>query len=231
MLKSFAAVAFACAVMFGANAEARDYTVALTYAAPAGVQQGEPSITMGEVTDARGHAMYWLAAIRGGYGNPLKVLMTEQHVSVVVRQALSDALAARNLQAENGRHRLVVRLVRFDGNQLFPKEAHIVLAVRLEDAATNAVLYEGEARADGAGAGIGGGIFTPIEPLRALINDVMNQGIDRALDDPAFRAALAGASEAQPVAAEAPSEATPAPETPVLAETPEAPVTPETAEQ
>lgn len=229
MIRSFlAAAAFACAAAFGAGAaEARDYTVALTYAPPAAVQQGSPTITLTSVRDNRGegHHLFELGSIRGGYGNPLKTLVTEREVAVVVTQAIRDALTARSLATEGGAHHLEVRITRFDCNQLFPKEAHIELSFRLLDAATDAVLYESTARANQAGGGAGMGIFTPIEPLRALTNQVMNDGIDRMLDDPAFRAALANAAAAAPAAeqapaaeaqteapsAEQPAEATPAP--------------------
>jgi hypothetical protein len=202
MMRSFVAVAaLACAAVFSAGAaEARDYPVTLTYAAPASAQQGAPTIMLTSVRDNRGdgHHLYELGSIRGGYGNPLKTLVTEQQVAMVVAQAIRDALGARNLVTESGAHHLEVRINRFDCNQLFPKEAHIELSFRLLDAATNAVLYESTARANQAGGGAGMGIFTPIEPLRALTNQVMNDGIDRMLDDPAFRAALASAAAVAP---------------------------------
>ena len=86
-----------------------------------------------------------------------------------------------------------------------------------------AVLYESTARGNQASGGAGGGIFAPVEPLRALTNQVMNDGIDRMLDDPAFRAALANtpalAGEQTPPAeasaetpsTEQPTEASPTP--------------------
>lgn len=221
MIRAFAVAAFACAAIFSASAaEARDYTVALTYAAPASVTQGAPTITVTSVRDSRGdgHHLYELGSIRGGYGNPLKTLVTEAPVANVVAQAVRDGLAARGLGAETGAHQLEVRITRFDCNQLFPKEAHIELSFRLLDAATGAVLYEGTSNANQAGPGAGMGIFTPVEPLRALTNQVMNEGIDSMLDNPGFRTALANAAAAPPVepapvvepATETPSEAPPA---------------------
>lgn len=222
MIRSFAAAAaFACAAIFGGSAaEARDYTVALTYAAPASVELGAPTIMLTSVRDNRGegHHLFELGSIRGGFGNPLKTLVTEQQVAIVVAQAIRDALAARNLVAEGGgAHQLEVRIARFDCNQLYPREAHIELSFRLLNAATGAVLYEGTARGNQASGGAGGGIFAPVEPLRALTNQIMNDGIDRMLDDPAFRAALASApaiaaEQTQPAeaSAEAPSTEQPA---------------------
>ena len=218
MIRSFvAATVFVCAAGLGAGfAEARDYTVALTYAPPASIEQGAPTIMLTSVRDSRdsNHHHYELGSIRGGYGNPLKTLVTEQAVAMVVAQAIRDALTVRNLGAESGAHRLEVRITRFDCNQLYPREAHIELSFRLLDATTGAVPYENTARGNQASGGAGGGIFAPVEPLRALTNQVMNDGIDRMLDDPAFRAVLASA------AAEIPP-ATPSAEVP-----PETPATP-----
>ncbi len=225
MIRAFAVVAAFVAIFGAGVAEARDYPVSLTYAAPASVTQGAPTIMLTSVRDNRGegHHLYELGSIRGGYGNPLKTLVTEQAVAVVVAQAIRDALAARSLGAEAGVHRLEVRITRFDCNQLFPKEAHIELSFRLLDASTDAVLYEGTARANQAGGGAGMGIFTPIEPLRALTNQVMNDGIDRMLDDPGLRAALAA-----PISAPIPA-ADQAPVVESAAETPSAEPAPEVA--
>lgn len=204
------------AVSFGAMAatpaEARDYVVELTYVAPANLQQGTPTIVLAPVVDEREHAGTALGSIRGGYGNPLKTLVTATPVSDVFARATQAGLAARGLANEAGPHRLVIRLVRLDCNHFFPREAHAQIVMRLEDAASGASLFEGTYSADEAQGTAGASIFSPIEPLRALTNMVMQQTIDRALDDPAFRAALAAAAPA-PAAAEAAPVAAPEAET------------------
>lgn len=209
MFKRFiAAFAFATLAVSAQVAEARDYPVALTYVAPADVQQGAPTIVFGDVVNQRERGENWLGAIRGGYGNPLKVLVTEQPVHEVVAQAFRDALAARGMATEQGPHRLNLRVIRFDCNQFIPKDAHIILETTLLDSASGATLYQHTYQVDRVGPGIGGGIFTPVEPLRALANDAMQMAVDQALDDPAFRAALgAAAAETAPVAP--PAEAAP----------------------
>lgn len=211
MIRMLAATLACAFVIVGAPAEARDYTVVLTYVAPASVQQGAPAIVLAPITDSRGHGPNWLGAIRGGYGNPLKVLVTEQPVAEVVAQAIRDGLAARNMATENGAYRLVVDIKRFNCNQLFPKEAHINLSFRLEDASTGAVRFESTVSYGEAGPGMGGGIFTPVEPLRALTNKVLQTGVDMMLDDPAFRVAL-GQQQASLGAGAAPAATTTAPD-------------------
>lgn len=187
------------------------------------MQRGEPSIVLAPVVDARAdHQADVLGSIRGGFGNPLKTLVTERPVAEVFGVAMRDALTARNLVSDAGPLRLVVRLIRLDCNQMYPREAHAEIAVRLEDA-SGALLFEGTYTAGEARGGMGGGIFAPVEPLRALTNLVMDLVINKALDDPAFRAALASAatpaatltetaaaaSEAPAAQAETPASATP----------------------
>lgn len=213
----FAAVAALATLALAPAAHAqRQYPVSLTYTTPAEVQRGEPSIVLAPVVDARAdHQADVLGSIRGGFGNPLKTLVTERPVADVFGVALRDALTARNLASDAGPHRMVVRLVRFDCNQLYPREAHAEIVVRIEDQ-SGAQLFEATYTAGQArGGGPSGGIFAPIEPLRAITNLVMQQVIDRALDDPALRAVLASApapAELTPASAEAPAEAAPAPE-------------------
>lgn len=215
MLKNLvAALAFGAVAIVAPVAEARDYPVTLTYAAPESVQRGEPTIVFGEVRNSRERGENWLGAIRGGYGNPLKVLVTEQPVHEVVAQAVREGLAARGLAAESGPHRLNLHVLRFDCNQFIPKDAHIIIAITLVDAQSDATLFENTYQVDRVGPGIGGGIFTPVEPLRALANSAMQMVIDQALDDPNFRTALAQpisapTPEAAPTTEAAPAETTP----------------------
>lgn len=229
MLKSFIAaiaIGFAGVAASASVAEARDYPVTLTYVAPENVQRGEPTITFGEVRNSRDRGLNWLGAIRGGYGNPLKVLVTEQPVHEVVAQAMRDALTARGLATEAGPHRLDLHVVRFDCNQFIPKDAHIIIAITLVDVQSGATLFENTYQVDRVGPGIGGGIFTPVEPLRALANSAMQMAVDQALDDPNFRAALAHPISA-PAADVAPAEgATAAPLEQPNAETAPPPSTP-----
>lgn len=195
-MRSWAAMtAMAAAMVLATPADARDYIVELSYVAPADVRQGEPSFVLGAVTDGREHGPNWLGAIRGGYGNPLKVLLTDGPVSQAVAAAVRDGLGARNLVAGDGaRFRLDVHVVQFDCNQYARKEAHIELALRLIDQATDAAAYEHNTRVDrveGSVLSLRTGIFASTEELRALANAALQEAVDRALDDPGLIAALA----------------------------------------
>lgn len=56
-------------------------------------------ITVGSFIDQRGETPTWIGAVRGGYGNPLKKLETDQPVSTLVQSAFADGLKARGLLA------------------------------------------------------------------------------------------------------------------------------------
>src|ERR1700731_447776 len=73
-------------------------TVTLVYrpaVAPA-AQSAVPAtlLSVGDFTDNRKEPLRWIGAIRGGYGNPLKVLETDKTVSELVRDAFRQALTA-----------------------------------------------------------------------------------------------------------------------------------------
>jgi hypothetical protein len=211
MLKLIAAALSAGVLLFGASASADPVT--LTYTTPASVQQGEPVLSLGTVADGRENDPDWFGAIRGGYGNPLKVLRTEGPVVGVVEGVLRQALAARGLVAEAvpARFRLDARLARFDSSQYARREAHIVLELTLVDLATNAQAYQRATTVDlveGSVFSLRTGIFASPETLRALANRALQQGVDQALDDPGLRAALqapAPAAATSPAPAAAPA--------------------------
>ncbi|MGH6949590.1 MAG: hypothetical protein ACREH4_01865, partial [Vitreimonas sp.] len=93
-MRVLATIALAAVVIFAAApAHASDHVVQLTYAAPASAVRGEPGIALGDVTDGREHERTWLGAIRGAFGNPVKVLHTQTPVSDVVGAAVRDGLA------------------------------------------------------------------------------------------------------------------------------------------
>lgn len=198
-MRFLAAFALAAVVMFAAApAQASDEVVQLTYAAPAGVTPGEPSIALGDVTDGREHERTWLGAIRWGFGNAAKVLHTQVPVSDVVGAAVRDGLAARNLTAGQApRYRLNVHVAQFDCNQYARREAHIQLQLRLVDAVSGALVHEHNVnveQVEGSMLNLGTGMFASPEQLRALANTVLQSAVDQALDNAEFRAALSRAT-------------------------------------
>ena len=137
----------------------------------------------------------WVGTIRGGYGNPLKRLHADRPVNEVVRQALRDGLRARGLLVPEGvtaRRRVTADLTQFDANQYVRREATIAMTLSVVDAGTGAQRWRDTVRVyqvDGSVFGLSG-VLASVENLHALMQRVLSQAVDEALDNPGFRAAM-----------------------------------------
>ena len=138
----------------------------------------------------------WVGTIRGGYGNPVKMLRADAPIAEVVQRAFTAALAARGLLAPAGaepRHELAIAIAEFDANQYARREATAQFVGTLTDRATGAVLWNDSVRAyqmAGSLITLSSGVFASTEDLRALAQQVMNQAIDELLAKPALAEAL-----------------------------------------
>lgn len=163
----------------------------LTYS-PAAVPQAAPakaSVVVDTVTDSRQHDATWLGAIRGGFGNPLKTLVTDAPVKDVVADAFRAGLAARGLNTADSRYVMSLNVVQFDCNQFVRREAHAHIDVVLRERATGVEAFRKTASADlvtGSLVTMDAGIFAEVEDLRKVANDALQQAVDMALDDPVF---------------------------------------------
>lgn len=188
--------ASAVVLALGACASSPSGPVTLSYAPPASVTpaQGKAVVAVGQVTDVRGNDPNWYGAVRGGYGNPLKVLTADKPVKDVVADAMAEGMKVRGLSANGaGAYRLDITLRRLDANQVARREAHVDMTASLVNVATGATAFTRDVKADkvtGTVLAMDTGVFSDPDILRALANDVLRSAIDQLLDDPAFRAAL-----------------------------------------
>lgn len=171
--------------------------VAITYSPDPAMKQSVPAmpvVAVGSVTDSRQKDPYRLGVIRGGYGNTVKTIDTEKPVSEVVKSALTDALAANGLLATNKpKYLLNADIIRFDCNQYVRREAHIVLQISLVNAISGKVSYTKKLTSDavmGSIITLETGIFAPVDDMRKVADEVLQDAIDQLLNDPAFRASL-----------------------------------------
>lgn len=89
--------------------------------------------------------------------------------------------------------------MKFDTSSMFDHEAHARLAVSVVHVPSSSVVFEGLYQSNRAGDGVGWGIFGSVRELAAFANQTMNATIDKALDDPALRSAIAHGIELQDV--------------------------------
>nr|WP_231372020.1 MULTISPECIES: YajG family lipoprotein [unclassified Thioalkalivibrio] len=161
---------------------------------------GEANVEMGPVTDSRQHGANWLGAIRGGFGNPLQTLETEEPVSDVVRDQFITGLEQRGMLAEEGEGDFVmeVDIEHLDSNQVMRREAHSRLNVTLLEPGSRQIAHENSVRASNVEGGAGGGVFASIEKLEEILTRTLWETIDEALDDERLHQAIAaGPSESQ----------------------------------
>lgn len=149
-------------------------------------------VYVGEVLDSRGTAPNWLGAIRGGYGNPLKKLYTNDVTSKVVEKAFEGALRTRNLlgPASSSQYRINVKLIKFDTSYYVNKEAHANFTVSLVDKAAEKKVFSRTYKTDNEKSGRAAGIFGDVNSLSSFANDTLNETIDKMLNDQDFIAAI-----------------------------------------
>jgi hypothetical protein len=178
-------------------------TAPITYSGSAPIstasapRAGVAEVGVGEVIDARGESdPNWVGAIRGGFGQPVKTVRSEQPVADVVRQAFIDALAAHGLLARSQAPRYLLRVIvrQFATTQYARRESNMNWQVALEEPVTGRRLYADTIEVtliEGSAFSLQTGVFGSTDALLDLGTRAMSQAIDQVLNDPAFAAAIA----------------------------------------
>lgn len=145
------------------------------------------------VTDQRGTDSNWLGAIRGGYGNRLKTLRTEESTDIIVHKIYTDALAKSGIltDSKEAPYKLQVVITKFDCSYYFNREAHAYVEVSLIENASSKPVFSKSYKTDETESGVGAGIFGDVDTLRVLSEGTMNKTVDKMLVDPEFNDALA----------------------------------------
>lgn len=144
-----------------------------------------PVVSLGEFVDERPKKPNDLGVIRGGYGNVIKRLRTNEPISKVVQQGFADALSAKGLLAGNTENAPFVLdgvINKLDCNYYINKEAHTHITVRLTEAGGK-TLFKNQYKSDKTEGGWGAGIFGSAESLGRLAETSMQDAIDQALTD------------------------------------------------
>jgi uncharacterized lipoprotein YajG len=155
-----------------------------------------PSIGAVTATDQRKEAPTRLATIMGGFGNPLKTLDTAKPVKDEVADAFIEGLRVRGLLTSGGQAPCQIALVvrKFDADMIVGRTARIDIAMSVLDQAGRIVFQDSATDSESDLKFFQTGIFADIDDLQALSQTVLNRTVDRMLDNPAFRAAVANAS-------------------------------------
>lgn len=185
-----------CLMLLTLGGCASTHTVPLHYRAPEGTTAlpAASGVSVGSFADRRGTDARWVGAIRGGYGNVLKKLLTPDATAEVVRQAFQAALQARSVpvavEGSGTGVRIEGEILKLDCSYFFNREAHAHLLVRVKSADGQRELYARTIQTDNSEGGVGAGIFGNVEHLAQFEEKTLNQTVDRFFADPAFVAAL-----------------------------------------
>ena len=152
-----------------------------------------PTISGVTATDQRKEAPTRLATIMGGYGNPLKTLDTAKPVSEEVAAAFTEGLRVRGLLNPSGaapfRLALVVR--KLDADMIIGRTARIDITMSVVDQVGRTVYQDAATDSQSDLKFFQTGVLANIDDLWVLVETVLNRTVDRMLDNPAFRAAVA----------------------------------------
>jgi len=152
-----------------------------------------PSVGAVTATDQRKEAPTRLATIMGGFGNPLKTLDTAKPVKDEVADAFLEGLRGRGLLTSGGQARFHIALVlrKFDADMIMGRTARIDITMSVLDQAGRVVFEDSATDSESYLQFFQTGIFADIDDLQTLSQTVLNRTVDRMLDNPAFRAAVA----------------------------------------
>lgn len=166
----------------------------LGYVPPATITAGPPVVTSVQVVDQRNEKPNRVATIRGGYGNPLKVLDTTTPVAQEVQNVFVRALQARGMMApdDSGPYRFQVDLLTLYGNQYLGRKAEVKFTLTVFDRAGRPVYRDTIARDDYEFTFFDNGIFSSIETLGKRVESLLDRAVDEALDNPALRNVVRG---------------------------------------
>jgi len=129
-------------------------------------------VTVGSFVDSRGESdPTWAGAIRGGFGNSLKVLALDKPVSDVIKAAFEDGLKARGASPTLTGGQLELTVLDSSGHTKFTRNYR-----------SNNI--------DGSILTLSTGVFASIDDLRVVMERTLRETVDKALDDSALRAAL-----------------------------------------
>lgn len=157
------------------------------YVRPAG------AATVGGVSamDQRSESPTRVDTIMGGFGNPLKTLDTEKPVKDEVADAFAGGLRARGLLAAGAPLRVVLLVCKLDADMMIGRTARIDITMTVLDPNGQTIYRDQVIDSLSETKFFQTGVFAEIDDLRVMVQTLLNRTVDRMLDNPGFRAAVA----------------------------------------
>lgn len=171
----------------------------LTYIAPPQIIAGPAVVADVTVTDKRDEKPNRIATIRGGYGNPIKVMDTTKPVATEVQDVFVKALTLRGMLRSGAPTHFEVVLHTLYGDQYMDRKVDLMFDLIVRDD-TNRVVYSDRVTGkDYEFTFLDNGIFASIDTLGKAVQATLNKSVDEALDKIGLRNVLARMVPASPV--------------------------------
>lgn len=171
----------------------------LTYVAPPQIVAGPAVVADVTVTDKRDEKPNRVATIRGGYGNPVKVMDTTKPVATEVQDVFVKALTLRGMLRSGAPTHFEVVLHTLYGDQFMGRKVELMFDLIVRDD-TNRVIYSDRVTGkDYEFTFLDNGIFASIDTLGKAVQATLNKSVDESLDKVGLRNALARMVPVSPV--------------------------------
>lgn len=151
-----------------------------------------PTVSAVNATDRRKESPSRLATIMGGFGNPLKYLDTKQTVREEVTSAFIDGLKARGLYSDAGIYRIELAIWKLDADMIMGRTARIDMDLVVVSKDGRAIYKDAVNEEKSDFKFFATGVFADIMDLKRMVQSLLDAAIDRMLDKPEFRTAIAG---------------------------------------
>lgn len=174
----------------GSTAVSLDYQPTLSQNIP-----GPRKVSAGRFADMRQENAYYLGEVRTPIGTPLERINSRTTVDEVVRNAFSHGLAARGMLSAPGSAPYIItgEILELHCDQVVRPAAYVRIRVNVVRASSGQIVFSRIYSGEREGGVYRPGSGSPVPMLRELSSRALQDVVDRALDDRAFRDRLSPA--------------------------------------
>lgn len=171
----------------------------LTYIPPTQIIAGPPVVADVIVTDKRDEKPNRIATIRGGYGNPVKVMDTTKPVATEVQDIFVEALTQRGMLRPGGPAHFEIVLHTLYGDQYIGRKVDLMFDLIVRDGANRVIYSDRVTGKDYEFTFLDNGIFASIDTLGKAVEATLSKSVNESLDKVGLRNALSRMVPAVPM--------------------------------
>lgn len=167
-------------------------TVSLDYQPVGQMVTGPRKVAAGRFIDHRRAGAYFLGTVKSPIGTPMETITTRVPVEQVVRNSFAHGLSARGMLASQSgaQYILTGEILEFSADQLVRPGAYARVRVNLVRAGSGQIVFTRVYQGERVGSAYMPGTGSPVPAMQEMASRALQDAVDKALDDPAFRARL-----------------------------------------